>query len=134
LPDRHLERFDDELGAHVLGHRPADAAAREAVNDDGPVQLALPRGDLGQVGNPEPVRRRRREVAAHEIGRGRDARHRDRRAALAPPDHARHPGLAHQPRDPLATHAHAAVAQLGVHARPTVGGPALIVDRADLAD
>jgi hypothetical protein len=27
LPERHLERFDDELGAHVLGHRPADAAA-----------------------------------------------------------------------------------------------------------
>ena len=26
LPDRHLERFDDELGAHVLGHRPAHAA------------------------------------------------------------------------------------------------------------
>ncbi len=52
LPDRHLERFDDELGAHVLGHRPADAAATEGVHDDGEVELALPRRDLGQVGHP----------------------------------------------------------------------------------
>jgi len=44
------------------------------------------------------------------------------------------PGLTHQPRDALATHADAAVAQLGVHARPAVGCLALPVDRADLAE
>jgi hypothetical protein len=27
LPDGHLERLDDELGAAVLGHRPTDHAA-----------------------------------------------------------------------------------------------------------
>jgi hypothetical protein len=34
VPDRHLQRFDDQLGAHVLGHRPADAATAEGVDDD----------------------------------------------------------------------------------------------------
>ena len=49
LPDRHLQGVDDELGAHVLGHRPADAATAEAVDDDGEVELAFPRLNLGQV-------------------------------------------------------------------------------------
>src|SRR4051794_4804531 len=111
-----------------------DAAAREAVHHDGEIELALPGRDLGRLGDPEPVRLAWREVAAHEIGRGGDARHRDRRAALAPAHHARQPGLAHQPSGALAAHAHAAVAQLGVHPRPAVGRLALIVDGADLAE
>jgi hypothetical protein len=36
--DRHLERVDDELGAEVVAHRPANDAAREAVNDGGKVE------------------------------------------------------------------------------------------------
>jgi hypothetical protein len=51
-PDRHLQRLDDEFGAHVLGHRPADASSAEGVDDDGQVELALPRGDLGEIGHP----------------------------------------------------------------------------------
>jgi hypothetical protein len=46
LPDGHLKRFDDELCAHVIGHRPADAAAAEAVNHDREKELALPARDL----------------------------------------------------------------------------------------
>jgi hypothetical protein len=134
VPDRHFERFDDEFGAHVLGHRPAHAAAAEGVDDDREVGLARPGGDLGEIGHPEPVRRGGREVAAHKIRRGRDSRHADRRLALAAPDQARQAGLTHQPRDPLATHTDAAVAQLGMHPRPAVGGLAFGVDPADLLD
>jgi len=131
LPDRHLERFDDELGAHVLGHRPAHAAAAEAVDDDREIELALPRRDLGQVSHPQPVRRLRGEVATHEIRCRGDAGHTDRGLALAPAHHARQPSLAHQPRNALAAHADAAVTQLGVDAGPAVGGLALSVDRGD---
>src|SRR5829696_1461657 len=60
--------------------------------------------------------------------------HADRGLALAPPHHSRQPGLAHQPGDALAARTHAAVAQLGVHARPAVGGLALAVNHADLLE
>src|SRR3954467_5993847 len=39
LPERLFQGLDDELGAHVVGHRPADAAAREAVHHDGEIEL-----------------------------------------------------------------------------------------------
>jgi hypothetical protein len=34
LPERHLQGFDDELGAHVIGHRPVDAAPRKPRRRD----------------------------------------------------------------------------------------------------
>lgn len=37
VPDCHLQGVDDQLGADVVGHRPADDAAAEAVQDDGEV-------------------------------------------------------------------------------------------------
>jgi hypothetical protein len=36
--DRHLERLDDEFGAHVVGHRPAHDGAAEQVLDRGEVE------------------------------------------------------------------------------------------------
>jgi hypothetical protein len=131
LPDGHFERLDDELGAHVLGHRPADAATRVAVDHDGEVELALPRLNLGQVGRPEPVRLGRVEVASDEVGRRAHAGHAESRRAAPADQQTREPGPAHQPRDPLAAHAHAAMAQLGVDPRPPVAALALIVDLAD---
>lgn len=37
----HLERVDDELAAHVLGHRPADDHPQERVLDGCEVEPAL---------------------------------------------------------------------------------------------
>jgi hypothetical protein len=62
-----LERVDDELGAHVVLERPADDAAAEAVDDNGEVEPALPGAQVGDVGDPQPVRRRRLEVTLDEI-------------------------------------------------------------------
>jgi hypothetical protein len=131
LPDGHLERFDDELGAHVLGHRPADATARVAVDDDREVELALPSGDLGEVRRPQPILGRGREVATDEVGRRAHPGHADRGLAAPADEQARQARLAHQPRDPLAAGAHAARSQLGVHPRPPVAAVALVVDLAD---
>jgi hypothetical protein len=69
--DPVLERRADQHAAHVRGHRPADAAAREAVDDGGQVQRALAGLDPLDVGEPEPVRPARAELAADEIGADR---------------------------------------------------------------
>ena len=57
--DGHLEGVDDELGAEVVGDRPADDPARVAVEHDRDVEPALPGAHVADVGDPEPVRRRR---------------------------------------------------------------------------
>jgi hypothetical protein len=131
LPDGHLERFDDELGAHVLGHRPADDPARVAVDHDGQVELALPRRDLGQIGDPQPIRRGRVEVARDQIRRRAHTTHADRRLAAPADQQAAQAGLAHQPRNALAARVDAAVTQLGVKPPPPVAALALVVDLAD---
>ena len=51
----HLERGDDELGAHVVGHAPADDAAAVGVLDGGEIEPALPGAQVGDVGNPGPA-------------------------------------------------------------------------------
>jgi hypothetical protein len=79
----HPERVDDELLAHVSGHRPADDPAAEQVLHRGEVQPALPGADLLDVGRPHEVRRLRPEVPAHEIGERLHARHTDRAALPA---------------------------------------------------
>jgi hypothetical protein len=60
VPDRHLQRVDDQFGAQVVGHCPTDDAAAEAVDDDRQIEPALGGGVLGDVGDVEPVRPRRR--------------------------------------------------------------------------
>ena len=42
LRERHLQRVGDELGAHVIGHRPADDPAAVDVLHGDEVQPALP--------------------------------------------------------------------------------------------
>jgi hypothetical protein len=55
--DGHLERVDDELGAEVVGDRPADDPAAVAVHHRGQVQPALPNPpDNTAVHNRGPAR------------------------------------------------------------------------------
>ena len=65
--DRHAERVDDQLGAHVLGDRPADDQPGVGVHDRRAVHLALRRRVLGDVGEPQPVRRVDRELAVDQV-------------------------------------------------------------------
>ena len=69
----HVQRVDDELCAHVVGHRPAHDAAAEGVVDGSEVEPPFPRPGGGDVSDPEDVGRRRLRVAL-------DAGHADRRA------------------------------------------------------
>ena len=119
-PAGHLQGVDDQLGAHVVGNRPADHGAAEDVEHRGAVDLALAGGVLGDVGDPQPVGALGDEAALHQILVHR--RRRTRSAMLAPVTDAGQAGGAHQPGHPLAAAGHAeSQAELGVHPRCAVG-------------
>ena len=65
--ERHLQGVNDELCAHVVGHRPAHDPAREDVLDGGQVEPALPGSEVGDVRDPEPVRPVSRERAIDKV-------------------------------------------------------------------
>jgi hypothetical protein len=59
----------------VIGHRPLDDAAGAGTDDDSEVEeveKALPGAQVGDVGDPEPVRAVRDELALDQIRRDRD--------------------------------------------------------------
>ena len=85
---RHLERVEDELGAHVIGHRPAHDPAREDILNRRQVEPALPGSEIGDVRDPEPVRTVGGERAVDEVLADADPRHADRGAAAPAPDQA----------------------------------------------
>ena len=98
---RHPKRVEHELGAHVLGHRPADDPPREGVLHGREVQPALPAAQIRYVGQPKDVGSGGRELALHEVVGDADAGHADRRApalsGLKPGD----AGGCHEPLDAL---------------------------------
>ena len=116
----HLQRLDHQRGAKMPRHGPTDDAPAEHVEDDGQVQEAGQGRDVGDVGDPEPVRRVRLEAPLDPI-RGRAGLGipacRARAAAPAHPGDADGP---HNPGDPLAAHRDTALGQLGVNPRSTI--------------
>ena len=64
-PDGLLDGVDDEACGHRGGHRPPEDPSGVGVDHDGGVAPARPRRDIGEVGNPETVRRQRCEVAVY---------------------------------------------------------------------
>src|SRR5207245_10550617 len=66
-PDRHLERVNDELGADVIGDRPADHASGPGVEHDRAIELARVGAVFGDVHDPQPVRTVRVELAGDEV-------------------------------------------------------------------
>src|SRR5256712_2199624 len=70
LCDGHVERGQDELGAEMGFHRPADDAATPRVEHDGEIQKAGPRRDVRDVRDPPSIGAGRRELAVDEIRGG----------------------------------------------------------------
>jgi hypothetical protein len=77
----HLQRVGDELGAHVLGHRPADDHSAVGVLDGCEVEPAFPGSEVGDVGDPQHVRSVGPERPFDEVIGDTDAGHADRCAA-----------------------------------------------------
>jgi len=65
LPNRHLQRTEDQLGPQMVGHGPADDATAEGIQNDAEVERAGRGGNEDDVGNPELVRPLGRNVAIH---------------------------------------------------------------------
>ena len=68
-PDRHPERVEHQLLAHVTGELPADDHPREHVNDERQVARALPAAQVREVGDPQLVRAESLELAVDQIRR-----------------------------------------------------------------
>ena len=115
----HLQGVEDHRCAHVGGDAPADDEAAERVDDQAHVGGAGAGGDRGEVGDPQPVRGRCGEVAAHQIagalraGGGLGGAH---PALAGRPGDA---GGAHQPGDLVAADVMAGPAGR----RPELAGP-----------
>src|SRR4051812_29342201 len=70
LAKGHLESIENELGAEMVCHGPADDPAAVGVEHDREIEEARERGHEGDVGNPELVRPLGGEVAVNQIRRG----------------------------------------------------------------
>lgn len=103
LCDGHLQGVQDQFRTQVVGHRPSDNPAAEGVEHDGEIEETGSRGNVGNIGHPEPVRGFGHEVAVDEVGSWAHLLISPRRdgaaASVAGPNET---GLAHQPGDALA--------------------------------
>jgi hypothetical protein len=72
--DRRFERVEAQLGAQVIGHRPAQQPARTRVDHGGQVQPAFVGRDVGRVAAPERVEHRLVEATVDQISRQRRGR------------------------------------------------------------
>ena len=125
---RRLEALDGHRPRRAPGRRPGHRAPVEAVDHRAQVALLARREpELGDVGDPQLVGRRRPEPVG-AVGAQRQVRRggRDLAGVAAPPAAAgpggAEPLLAHQPADDLLRDAHAAPPQLGVD-RPVAAPP-----------
>jgi hypothetical protein len=114
----------------VIGHRPADHAARKAVEDGRQVPPSFPAADVGDVADPELVRVRRREVPLHQIGEHCEGIA-ECGAQVSLGETPCGAGSAHEPRHVFAAVQFATDLQLGVHAWRAVRLPAARVDGRD---
>jgi len=132
LAERHPQRIEDEVGAHVGCQLPADDSAAEGVDHEGKERSALPGAQLGEVPDPEPVGRRSAEVALDEVGATVSERIGGCGApGLAAPLGALDPGFSHQPGYPAAPHLLVGALQGDPHPSVAVGAVVGLVDLGD---
>jgi hypothetical protein len=101
---RHLERVDDELGAHMLGHRPADDPARKGVLNGGEVDPAFPAAQVGDVGDPQHVGRGATKAPFDQVVGDANAWEADRCPAALAGHQSRQAGGWHEALHTLARH------------------------------
>ena len=121
LADHHFQRVEHQLGAQMIGHRPADDLAAPGIQHDGEVQKAACRRHEGDVRHPELVRPGGDEVPIDQIrgGSGFLCPPRGRRPG-APAAGADESGRAHQSGDALAPVLLASCLERGLHPRRTI--------------
>src|SRR5882672_5614737 len=119
----------------MIRRRPADDLAAVQVHDGGQIEPALIGLDIGDVGEPDPVRRSGGEVAVEQI-RG------DRQVVAAVggphPPWPRHDGpnavMAHQSLDAATARPAALSLQLDMDARAAIASAGVAMDPLDVVD
>src|SRR5580700_2720973 len=119
----------------MILHRPADDPAAVEVHDGSQIEPALIGLDVGDVGEPDPVRRGGREVPLDQV-RG------DRKIVAAiggpHPPWPRHDGpdpvVAHQSLDAAAAHPAALGLQLDMDTRAAIASAGVAMDPLDVVD
>jgi hypothetical protein len=117
LPQGHQHRVDDELAVLPRTHRPAHHETRVQIQYDAQVQPVFGGANVGDVGDPFGIGRRRTEVALQVIA---GPLRTDPCWLLSPPPPLRHalePRLTHQPRHPVAATPLHGLAEVFSHAR-----------------
>src|SRR5262245_4776801 len=132
LADGHAQRVDDDLRMQRRGHRPADDPSREEVHRRREVEPALVGRDVGDVRDPDLVRRTGAEVLVEAVRRDRVAVLAVRRLDSESPLRLRaQPCFPHQPRDAVVATRLASLQQRLMDPRNAVDAAALVEDAAD---
>jgi hypothetical protein len=69
--DRHVEGIEYQLGAEVVGHRPAHDLAGESVEHESKIEAPFSASSIGDVRNPKAIGTFGCEVAHHQVRRVR---------------------------------------------------------------
>jgi hypothetical protein len=108
--DGHGQRVEDELGAHVVGHRVAQQPTGPQVEDRRQVEPAFSGRDVGDVLAPGDIGGAGSEAAADQVGDLVAVGSGEGGATGAAPVPAGHAVQAHQAGHPLGVHDQAALA------------------------
>ena len=124
--------FDREISLQAVTRRPANDAPREEVENDGEVEPALCRPDVGDVRPPFPVWAVRREVLRHQIGGDRPGMFAVRRALEALLLPRGQLVLSHQARRAMTPDLVPIIDEVAVHAGTAVGAVRKCEGRSDM--
>ena len=69
IVERLLQSIQDKAGVSGARHPPAHDAASEGVEDEGHIDEALPRRDIGEIRDPQGIRTRCLELPIYPVGR-----------------------------------------------------------------
>jgi len=117
----HHQCGERQLGSHMVAHRPAHDLAGRQVEHGGQIQLAFTGRDIGDVGEPDPVRRGCREALRQQVRRNRKIMTAVGRAGPEPAPGQRADAVpAHQPLDTATATPMAIRPQGGMHSRRPV--------------
>lgn len=117
----HHQSRRRQFGPHVLAYGPADDLASGEIEDGGQVEPALAGGQIGDIGEPDRVGHRSRELLFEEVGRNRQVVAAISRARPEPtPCQSPDTVLAHQALHPPATDRSAVRAQGRMHPRRAI--------------
>jgi hypothetical protein len=132
LRDGHGQSIEHDLGNHARAHCPADDPSAPDVEDNGEIEKARQRWDVGHIGHPELIRSFRDELSVDQIRRRPSGRISTRGVKRSSPTHTGHTRGAHQSRNAFPSDTLSAFPQFRVDPRRTVRSPGLRVNANDL--